>query len=124
IYAVERHFEIEDFDHPGVFIKDRHIGSPDLLSLNVDRLIAHRQHVGDIWRSNNGLGKRPLDANRAGFIHYYDHVLDGLSFPDKADPWRILGRNSWWQQLTRVAGSRAHIEPGLETRLGGHRFRG
>ncbi len=78
IAAVERHFEIDDGDKPLILVEHRHVRRADLLSLNVEPAIGHRQGIGDVRRPHDRRGEWPIDVDGSRFVEGDHHRMRGL----------------------------------------------
>ena len=58
IAGVQGHLHVDHAHQPHVRIEYRDIGSPNLLALNVQLAIRHRQRVYDIGRAHHSAGER------------------------------------------------------------------
>ncbi|MDX7951733.1 hypothetical protein P7D22_11195 [Lichenihabitans sp. Uapishka_5] len=62
------HFDVDKTDKPLIAIQDRHIGCADFLAQQVDRLVAERNHIGDIRRSHQNICEGCRKADRLRLV--------------------------------------------------------
>src|SRR5439155_1400366 len=74
IAGVDRDLHVEHADQLHALIKYRDVGGADLLALNVEHAIRHRQRVHDVGRSDHSAGERLVEPQRARFVKHHDNV--------------------------------------------------
>src|SRR5262249_16380539 len=73
VARVDSDLHIEHADRLHALIKHRDVGGADLLALNVEHAIRHRQRVHDVGRSDYGAGERFIELQGVRFVErHYD----------------------------------------------------
>src|SRR5262249_14646376 len=73
VTRVDRYFHIEHADQLHALIKHRDVGGADLLALNVEHAIRHRQRVHDVGSSDHSAGERFIEPQGVRFVNrHYD----------------------------------------------------
>src|SRR5262249_8964869 len=79
IAGVQGDLHVNHADQLLARIEYRDLGGPNLLALNVQRAIRHRQRVYDIWRPHHSAGERLFDPQGTRLINRDDDVPYGTT---------------------------------------------
>ena len=80
--GVGRHLEVDDGDQPLVRVEHRNVGGADLLALDIEGVVGHRQEVGDLRRADHRGGERVRERERLRLVERHREVTDRGAFDD------------------------------------------
>src|SRR5262249_40930155 len=80
IAGVQGDLHVDHADQLHALIEYRDVGGPNLLALNVQGTIRHRQCVHDVWRAHNSAGERPFDPQGARLVNSDHDMPYGTTF--------------------------------------------
>ena len=98
--GVERNFEVDHRDQALVRVEHRNIRRADLLALDIDGVVGHRQQVGDIRRADHGGGEGTVELERLRLVERHRDVTHRGAFDDL--------RGSLADRAGKSAGRRRH----------------
>src|SRR3974390_3191866 len=73
---VDGDLDIEDADQSSLGIEHRDVGCAELLTLQVKRAVANRQHVDNFVRADNRFGKRFLEWNGSRLVYRDRYMVE------------------------------------------------
>src|SRR5262249_18795071 len=74
------HLYVQHAHQPHHIVEHRDIGGADLLALDVDRAIAHRQRIDNFGRSNDSRRERLIKLEGPGLVERDDDMAHPVAF--------------------------------------------